>query len=238
MFAEPIGGDRKHLTRAVERGAPSYHCRITSKTLDPVLRPLLAFYADTLASHGPTALGVGWNSVTAQEIRFAQICNVLDTEERRSIIDYGCGYGALLPYLRSLGGDFEYWGYDMCGAMIESATNALGNEPDVHFTTERKELPRADYCLASGIFNMRFDADDDEWHDYVITTIDDMASLARRGIAFNALTTYSDPEKVRPELYYADPLHLFDYCKRNLSRDVALLHDYGLFDFTIVVRMS
>ncbi len=57
-------------------------------------------------------------------------------------------------------------------------------------------------------------------------------------MAFNALTTYSDPEKQRSELYYADPLQLFDYCKRNLSRDVALLHDYELFDFTIVVRMS
>ena len=222
----------------MERGAPSYHCGITSKTLDPVLRPLLAFYADTLASHGPTALGVGWNSVSAQEIRFAQICKVLGTEERRSIIDYGCGYGALLPHLRSLGGDFEYCGYDMCGSMIAAAKEHFGSEPGTHFTTERTELPPADYCLASGIFSFKLEADDRAWRDYMFETIDDMASLAGRGIAFNALTTYSDPEKLRPELYYADPLHLFDYCKRNLSGDVALLHDYGLFDFTIVVRMS
>jgi len=29
---------------------------------------------------------------------------------------------------------------------------------------------------------------------------------------------------------------LFDYCKRTYSRDVALLHDYGLYEFTILVR--
>jgi SAM-dependent methyltransferase len=198
----------------------------------------MEFYSSTLASHGPSPLGVGWNSVKAQQLRFVQLCSVLDTEERRSIIDYGCGYGALLPHLRSLGGDFDYWGYDMCEAMIETAKAELGNEPDTHFTTERQELPKADYCLASGIFNVKFDVEDKTWRDYVLATIDDLASLATRGMAFNALTTYSDPEKQQPDLYYADPLQLFDYCKRNLSGEVALLHDYKLFDFTITVRMS
>jgi len=209
---------------------------IATKTLDPVLRQLVEFYSTTLASYGPTPHGVGWNSVKAQQLRFAQLCSGLDTEERRSIIDYGCGYGALLPYLRSLGGNFDYWGYDICGDMIEAAKKELGSEPDVHFTTEREELPQADYCVASGIFNVRFDAGDDAWHDYMIATVEDMAGLARRCMSFNALTTYSDPEKQRSDLYYADPLRIFDYCKRNLSRDVALLHDYELFDFTIVVR--
>ena len=38
------------------------------------------------------------------------------------------------------------------------------------------------------------------------------------------------------DLYYADPLDLFDYCKRNFSKNVALLHDYRLYDFTLIVR--
>jgi len=40
----------------------------------------------------------------------------------------------------------------------------------------------------------------------------------------------------RPDLYFGDPLLYFDFCKRNFSRNVALLHDYGLYDFTILVR--
>ena len=39
-------------------------------------------------------------------------------------------------------------------------------------------------------------------------------------------------------LYYADPCALFDYCKRNFSRNVALLHDYKIYDFTLIVRKS
>jgi len=50
------------------------------------------------------------------------------------------------------------------------------------------------------------------------------------------LTSYSDKEKQRPDLYYANPCFMFDYCMRNFSRDVALLHDYQMFDFTILVR--
>jgi hypothetical protein len=52
------------------------------------------------------------------------------------------------------------------------------------------------------------------------------------------LTSYSDSGRMarRPDLYFADPLFYFDYCKRNFSPDIALLHDYGLYDFTVLVR--
>ncbi len=56
------------------------------------------------------------------------------------------------------------------------------------------------------------------------------------GFAFNALTSYSDIEFRRDDLYYADPLFWFDYCKTNISKYVALLHDYPEYDFTIIVR--
>jgi hypothetical protein len=41
---------------------------------------------------------------------------------------------------------------------------------------------------------------------------------------------------MRDDLYYADPRVIFDHCKRSFSRWVALLHDYGLYEFTIIVR--
>ena len=54
---------------------------------------------------------------------------------------------------------------------------------------------------------------------------------------FNALTSYSDADKRRDDLYYADPLHWFDYCKRKHSRFVTLLHYYPLYEFTVLVRL-
>ena len=45
-----------------------------------------------------------------------------------------------------------------------------------------------------------------------------------------------DADRMQGYLYYADPCALFDRCKRCYSRNVALLHDYDLYEFTILVR--
>jgi len=47
--------------------------------------------------------------------------------------------------------------------------------------------------VASGVFNVKLKADVKVWDDYMAKTIETMASLATRGFAFNALTSYSDP---------------------------------------------
>ena len=70
----------------------------------------------------------------------------------------------------------------------------------------------------------------------MLGVLDEFNRLSRRGFSSNFLTKYSDAEKMRPDPYYADPLFLFDHCKRNFSRNVALLHDYRLYDFTLVIR--
>ncbi|MGR9969871.1 hypothetical protein ACUOIB_23760, partial [Escherichia coli] len=67
-------------------------------------------------------------------------------------------------------------------------------------------------------------------------TLDSLDRFSRRGFSFNCLTSYSDEDRKRDYLYYADPCQLFDLCKRRYSRQVALLHDYGLYEFTILVR--
>jgi hypothetical protein len=94
----------------------------------------------------------------------------------------------------------------------------------------------ADYAVASGVFNVKQGAAEDAWQAYVWETIDHLAALATRGFAFNALSLYSDADKRRPDLFYADPLDCFDRCKRSYSRYVTLLHDYPLYEFTILVR--
>ena len=41
---------------------------------------------------------------------------------------------------------------------------------------------------------------------------------------------------MRADLYYGDPCFFFDHCKTRYSKQVGLLHDYGLYEFTILVR--
>jgi hypothetical protein len=99
-------------------------------------------------------------------------------------------------------------------------------------------LPPCDYLIAGSVFNIKFAASPASWRDYTAHVLERMNGLCRKAFSFDMLTSYSDPDRMaqRPELYFADPLFYFDHCKRAFSKDVALLHDYGLYDFTILVR--
>lgn len=194
------------------------------------------YFGQKLAEFGPTVRGIDWNSEAAQVIRFAQVCKVIDTKATFSINDYGCGYGALVDFLRQQEYAFCYTGYDLLGAMVAAAQEKYGNGSNINFTNEEACLPVADYTVLSGIFNVKFDTSEAVWLQYIEDTLQTVNQISRRGFAFNALTSYSDPERMRPDLYYADPCKLFDYCKVHFSKNVALLHDYLLYDFTIIVR--
>ncbi len=194
------------------------------------------YYGAKLAEHGATARGVDWRDEPSQALRFEQLLKVVDRPGPFSINDYGCGYGALAGYLAERGGDFEYWGYDVSARMLELARGDNPCPDRCRYVSDESELPRSDFTVASGVFNLRLDVEEAAWTEYVLETLATLASLSRLGFAFNMLTRYSDPERMRPDLYYGDPAMFFDHCKRSFSRNVALLHDYGLYEFTILVR--
>jgi SAM-dependent methyltransferase len=200
-------------------------------------RRVADYYTAKLREHGPTHQGVDWNSSESQLVRFEQFMRILPRGERVSVLDYGCGYGALAGFLEDAGVECDYTGYDVSAEMVASARELTGERPDRSFTTAREELEPADFTLASGIFNVRAGTDAEAWRRYTLETIADMGALSRRGLGFNMLTSYSDAERMAARLFYADPAVYFDWCKRNLSRHVALLHDYGLYEFTLLVRL-
>lgn len=206
-----------------------------------LLRAVERYYTGRVEEHGPTARGVDWNSPESQRLRFRQLARLWETDEAASgnpigVIDYGCGYGALLDYLEEQGRPFRYQGFDISEAMLREAAGRAGR--DRRFTSDAAALERAEFVVASGVFNVKLDAPVAAWEAYVRTTVDRIAGLATRGFAFNALTAYSDPERRRPDLYYADPALWFDHCKRRHSRFVTLLHDYPLYEFTLLVRFE
>ncbi|MCU0514190.1 MAG: class I SAM-dependent methyltransferase [Anaerolineae bacterium] len=207
-------------------------------SVDDALKGLQDFFDRTIKTHGADPRGVDWKSPAAQEVRFDQLLKLhTDAAQPFSLVDYGCGYGALVGYLQARGYAFTYTGYDMTPAVIDTARATWGAVPGCTFTTRLDDVPPADYVVGSGLFNMKFAATPvDAWYDHMLATIEIMWGRAQQGLAFNALTAYSDPEYMRADLYYPDPCRLFDHCKRRLSRQVALLHDYGLYDFTLLVR--
>jgi SAM-dependent methyltransferase len=155
-----------------------------------------------------------------------------------SVNDFGCGYGALIDYLRRRQCTFKYCGFDISPQMRKKAREVHGNAEGICFVERESELAPADYTVASGIFNGKFETLLPDWEAYILETLATLDALSHKGFAFNLLTRYSDPELMRADLYYADPVFLFDYCKTRFSRFVTLLHDYPLYEFTILVRKT
>jgi hypothetical protein len=200
-----------------------------------ILQDVSAYYSGKIHAHGPNAQGVDWNGEEGQILRFQQLARLFE-RSTFSVNDWGCGYGAMLPFLDQNFTDYSYCGIDISPAMIEAASLHFPDRHHIRFLHADVPDQIADYGVASGIFNVRFNHSDEQWRDYILSVLDGLDRTSRSGFAFNVLSSYADADFKRADLFYADPLFLFDHCKRRFSRHVALLHDYGLYEFTILVR--
>ncbi|MFC5758731.1 class I SAM-dependent methyltransferase [Rhizobium sp. GCM10022189] len=201
-----------------------------------LLGEVAVYYSNRLAQHGQTAAGVDWRDTDSQILRFDQLLKLVAAAKPYTLCDIGCGYGALLDYISDLGHSIRYIGLDVSSAMVNAARQRFVHNPNARFEIASRPDTLVDYSVASGIFNVKLERSQEEWEEYLLETLDVMNEVSTRGFAFNCLTSYSDADKMRRDLFYADPLHLFHICKSRYSRHVALLHDYGLYEFTMIVR--
>jgi SAM-dependent methyltransferase len=207
-----------------------------SRKYSVILASVEKYYRGKIEKFGPVPQGVDWRDQESQDLRFSQLLRVHDGRTPFSLNDYGCGYAQLFAFLRKYYVHFTYHGCDVSRVMIAAAKEAFSSSPNASFHVATKPPRVADYTVASGIFNVKLTASKKVWLEYIRHSLNEMDRKSRRGFAFNCLTKYSDRDRIRPDLYYADPCYFFDYCKRTFSRNVALLHDYGLYEFTILVR--
>jgi SAM-dependent methyltransferase len=202
-----------------------------------LLNEIAGYYSAKFMQHGETARGVDWNGEDSQVLRFHQLCKIIDKSDHFSLNDLGCGYGALYDFLfNKYHKEFNYFGVDVSKEMLNAAGRRHLQNPQANFILSSKPDRMSDYGIASGIFNVRMGRSDGQWQSYLESTLNDLDKTSKLGFAFNCLTSYSDRDKMREHLYYADPCFLFDLCKRKYSRHVSLLNDYGLYEFTILVR--
>lgn len=199
-----------------------------------ILKEVNDYYSNKIKSHGATSQGVDWNGEESHFLRFEQLVKVLP-QNKVSILDYGCGFGSLIDFLNKKKFNYKYFGFDISKDMIDAAKNKYV-EKEIQFTQELDRSQTFDYTIANGIFNVKLDSSDEDWTKYIIDTLIQINELSSKGFAFNILTSFSDEEYKKSNLHYADPMFYFNYCKQNFSRNVALLHDYDLYEFTILVK--
>ena len=157
----------------------------------------------------------GWGSPEGQRVRFDALVRAA-RYRGGSVVDYGCGTGALRGYLASLGFPFTYLGLDMNGNLLPSA--------DADFQVidpDSVDFPHADYVFASGIFQFA-DPADPLYHHRLVGSL---FHRCRTAVAVNFLSALRDGSARDPEELYLSPAEAVDLAT-SLSGKWVLDHSY------------
>jgi len=195
------------------------------------------FIERLLATHGDSPRGVGWTDADAR-IRYPVMLDVLPSRPAdASLLDFGCGTGHLLEYLRETGpAGVLYHGSDASPALVEVCR---GKFPGVDFQVldaldpACPPWPQYDYIVMNGLLTYKLGASHAEFFDYAKALLREVFKHCRAGLAFNVMSKQVDWE--RDELFHLGLDPLVDFLSRELSRHFRIRADYGLYEYTVYV---
>lgn len=181
-----------------------------------MLKSVEQYYSEKIKRFGASPAGVDWNGEASQKQRFFQLSRILQGTGPFRVGDLGCGYGAMLGFLKDLNYDVDYTGIDISAEMVRTATELWPKDATTRFEIGSKFSETMEYTLASGIFNVRGETPDAIWTEYFYDTIMHLNDVSEKGFAFNCLTVFSDPPRMQAKLFYADPCDVFRFAKRTV----------------------
>ena len=196
------------------------------------------YYEGRVREFGATPWGVDWTCALTQQLRFVQLMKVAGRRRRFSLNDLGCGYAALLPFVRERYGDrVDYAGVDVAPTMIGQARSLWGGDAAARFD-EGCTLPRvADYSVASGVFNVQLGFGARAWTSFVKDVLLELRRSSRRGFAVNFIEPPRRGVEPLQGLYRTDPAPWVEHCSRAFGAQVKVIEDYGLREFTLLVQV-
>ncbi len=191
--------------------------------------PISEIYNKMLTNGANEAECVGWGSADSQEKRFRVLIEIGNLENY-SILDVGCGLGAFVDYIHKTHLDLSYTGTDINPNMIQGAQQRHSDiefiHTDITYDGHALNDRKFDYVFLSGALNLSTD----KHHDTIDSIMKEMFALAKKGVAINFLSVFSD--YLTPGEYYCSPEDILQLAF-SITKKVALRHDYMPHDFTI-----
>ena len=94
-------------------------------------------------------------------------------------------------------------------------------------------IPTVDFIVMNGLFNYKGVVSFDAMWQYCRTLIRTAMPFARRGMAFNVMSTHVDWQ--RDDLFHVPLDTMASFLDAEVSRHFVIRHDYGLFEYTIYI---
>ena len=201
-----------------------------------------AYYGAQVTKYGATPRGVDWSCQATQSLRFVQLLRICDFAAPFALNDVGCGYGALCAFLdlRYPDSRVDYLGVDLSRAMISRARRRF-RRADRRFSIGKASPRLADYSVASGVMNVNVGYSRAAWEDFIAAVLQDMRRTSRRGFSVNFMSDANGASEASgnlPEtrLYRTNPERWIPYCEDALGCSVETLENYGMKEFTLLLR--
>lgn len=193
-------------------------------------REVLDCFGRHLRRHGDTPQAVRWTAA-GQRARYEAFLSLCGDLCGKSLLDFGCGKGDLLGFLRERGAACSYTGLDIHPDLIALARR---KHPGAEFAAgdlEEQPLGRFfDVVVACGVFNLRVGG--------IRETIEGLLPLlvghAREALLVNFLSARTPHKDV--ELHYVDPAWLLAFAREHLSPNAVVREDLHPDDVFLIVR--
>jgi len=190
---------------------------------------IFEYHRDMISCHGErSSLALGWCDRESQTSRFKALAAIANLNNC-SVLDAGCGYADLLPYLHHLYPNLKhYYGVEQIPELLTEAEDRYDDLEYASFISGNflfNTLPQADYVLACGSLN--YTSSDP---DFIYKAIAKLYNTCRLGLGFNLLNTVP----YEGILVAYNPQNIVDYC-RTLGKNVVLKSNYAPEDFTVFV---
>ena len=190
-----------------------------------VSKRLAQHYKKVYALHGDTPAGVDWGierelAVSRQRKMLDLIIKELSTENKPSVLDVGCGYGALVDLIKQRKLDIDYFGLEIVHEML---TSARAQHPECTFIEAdflESDEQTYDYLVCNGILTQKLSTSKMEMDLYAKAVIKKMFRQCKKGIAFNVMNTNVNFQS--DNLYYHSPVEMIAWCISELSPRVKL----------------
>lgn len=199
---------------------------------------IVKHYENCLEKFGDTHKGVDWPNEHDALVRYRVMLDLIRFDSAQivnpSLLDFGCGTGGMLEYLRlQPGHQLRYAGLDISEKFVTVAKNKFPENIfyciDVLRYTET--LPQHDYVILNGVFTEKRELEFEEMLTYFKQMIKTVHVMANRGLSFNVMSKHVDWE--RGDLFHLPFDVLAEFLTKEVTRNFIIRSDYHLYEYTV-----
>ncbi len=194
------------------------------------------YYSNAFDKFGRQPKGVDWNDENAQVRRFERLTSHLPQNESFSVLDYGCGYGALYDFLKNSGYSFDYHGFDIAESIIAETKAHYAETEGVSFYTQLPKELHVNFAILNGVFHVKLEHENATWEEHIRVHLQELMKHVKTSVSVNFLSLHSDPEKRKSSLFYAHPTNFAEKLSSEFGWNIEVHEHPALYEFVLIIQ--